>query len=123
MKLSMVQGGFYNGACTVIPYPTVEVKHIWQVYATSELKMKLFCFCIICVMVWFFIAVENRYLNLLAVLKFAKSQMELKWANTTSNNSWPIFPHHAHNQADFENLFINGRGFIYLGISKISFTF
>ena len=40
---------------------------------------------------------------------------------TTSNNdSRPIFPYHVHNQTDFGNSFINGRGFIYLGISNIS---
>ena len=37
--ISVVQGGFYytlnNGACTVIPYPTVEQKNIWQVYVTN----------------------------------------------------------------------------------------
>ena len=43
---------------------------------------------------------------------------------TTSNNdSQPIFPYHVHNETDFDNLFINGKGFIYLGISKMSFTF
>ena len=41
----------------------------------------------------------------------------------TSNNSRPIFPHHVHNQADFDSPFINGRGFFYLGIFKMSFTF
>ena len=44
--------------------------------------------------------------------------------STTSNNdSRPIFPYHVHNLADFDNPFINGSGFIYLGISKMSFTF
>ena len=43
---------------------------------------------------------------------------------TTSNNdSRPIFPYHADNQADFDNPFINRKGFIYLGISEMSFTF
>ena len=43
---------------------------------------------------------------------------------TTGNtNSRPIFPYHVNNQAGFDNRFINGRGFIYLGISKMSFTF
>ena len=42
---------------------------------------------------------------------------------TSNNNSRPIFPYHAHNQADFDNPFINRKGLIYLGISKISFTF
>ena len=35
----------------------------------------------------------------------------------------PIFLYHVHNQAGFDNPFINGRGFIYLGLSKESFTF
>ena len=31
---------------------------------------------------------------------------------TNSNSdSWPTFPYHVHNQADFDNPFINGRGF------------
>ena len=42
------QGGLkcnlYNGASTIIPYPTIEVKDIWQVYVTVELKVKLVCF-------------------------------------------------------------------------------
>ena len=42
---------------------------------------------------------------------------------TRNNDSQPIFPCHVHKQADFENSFINGRGFIYLEISKMSFTF
>ena len=33
-----------NGDCTTTTYPAVEVKYTWQVYATSELKIKLFCF-------------------------------------------------------------------------------
>ena len=41
---------------------------------------------------------------------------------TTSNNdSRPISPYH--NQIDFDNPFINGRGFIYLGNLKMSFIF
>ena len=35
----------------------------------------------------------------------------------------PIFLYYVHNQAGFDNPFINGRGFIYLGLSKESFTF
>ena len=65
-----------------------------------------------------------------AVLKFAKTQNEPKTSRKelmqppTSNNNWrPIFPYHVHNQTDFDNPIINGRGFIYVGISKMSFTF
>ena len=43
---------------------------------------------------------------------------------TTSNNhSRSIFRYRVHSQAGFDNPFINERGFIYLGISKFSFTF
>ena len=43
---------------------------------------------------------------------------------TTSNNDLrPIFLDHVHNQTDFGKPFINGRGFIYLSISKMSLTF
>ena len=43
---------------------------------------------------------------------------------TSSNNDLrPIVPYHVHNQADFDNPFINGRSFVFLGISKMSFTF
>ena len=42
---------------------------------------------------------------------------------TSNSDSRPIFPYHVHNQAGFDNSFINQRGFIYLGVSKMSFTF
>ena len=43
---------------------------------------------------------------------------------TTSNSdSQPSFSYHVHNQVGFENPYINGRGFIYLGILKMSVTF
>ena len=46
--ISIEQEGLYcklnNGACTIIPYPIVEVKHILVVHVTSELKIKLLCF-------------------------------------------------------------------------------
>ena len=81
-------------------------------------------------MVWKFIAVKTRYLKPSAVLKFTKTQNEPKLAETkkcnpqTSNNdSRPIFRYHVHNQVDFDNPFVNGRRFIYLGISKMSLTF
>ena len=52
-----------------------------------------------------------------------KSQNEVMQPTTSNNSSQPIFPYHVNNQADFDNAFINGRGIIYLGISKMSFTF
>ena len=39
---------------------------------------------------------------------------------TSNNNSRPTFPYHIQKQVDFENPFINGRAFIYLGFSKKS---
>ena len=66
----------------IIPYPTVEEKHIWQVYETSELKIELFCFFTIGTMVWIFIVVKNRYLNFLALLKFAITQNVPEGAGT-----------------------------------------
>ena len=66
----------------MVPVQLFQVKHIWQVYVTSELKSKLLSFSTIHVMVWIFIAVKNRYLNFSAVLKFAKTQNESKWAKT-----------------------------------------
>ena len=84
--ISIIQGGFQyklnNGACTIIPYPTVEVNHIRQVYVGSELKIKLFYFFTIRAMVSVFIAAKNRYLNLSAVLKFAAIQNKPKQAET-----------------------------------------
>ena len=44
--------------------------------------------------------------------------------STASNSdSRPIFPYYVQKQVGFDNPFINGRGFIYLGISKTSFIF
>ena len=40
---------------------------------------------------------------------------------TRNNDSRPVFPYPLHNQAGFDNPFINT--FIYLGISKMSFSF
>ena len=52
-----------------------------------------------------------------------QKELKLMQPTTSSSHSRSIFPYHVHNQAGFGNPFINGRGFIYLGISKLSFTF
>ena len=62
-----------------------------------------------------------------------KIRNDLKWTKTSRNeemqptasnsDSRQIFPYHVHNQADIDNPFINGRSFIYFGISKMRFTF
>ena len=63
-------------------YPTVKLKHIWQVYVTIELKIKLFCFFTKRATVSIFIAVKKRYLILSAVQKFATTQNEPKQSET-----------------------------------------
>ena len=40
------------------------------------------------------------------------SQNDVMQPTTSNSNSRPIFPYHVHNQAGFDNLFINERGFI-----------
>ena len=43
---------------------------------------------------------------------------------TTSNyDSRLIVPYHVHKQTGFDNPFINRKGFIYLGVSMMSFAF
>ena len=71
-----------SDACTIIPCPAIAEKLIWQVYVTNELKTKSFSFFTICAMVWVFIAMKNRYLNLSAVLKFAATQNKPKRTET-----------------------------------------
>ena len=76
-------------------------------------------------MVWIFIAMKNRYLNLSAVLKLATNQMnqnEPKRSNANPEPATAIYDLD-HKQAGFDSFFIDGRGFIYLGISRMNFTF
>ena len=65
----------------IIRYPRVSVKQTWQVYVTSELKIKLLCFFTLRTMVWVFIGLKNIYIYLSAILKFAAIQNESKRAN------------------------------------------
>ena len=51
------------------------------------------------------------------------SQNEVMQPTTSNDDSRPIFLDHDHNQAGFDNIFLNQRGFIYMGISKMSFAF
>ena len=56
--------------------------------------------------------------------KWTKTNGNRKMQPTASNiDSRPIFPYHVHNQACFDNPFINGRSFIYFGTSKKIFAF
>ena len=107
----------------IILYPTVQHKHIWQVYVASTLKMKLFCFFTLRGMIWIFIAVKNIFKS----FDRNKIRKDSKWTKTSRNevmqlttsnsNSQLIFPYHVHNQAGFDNPFTNESGFIYLSIS------
>ena len=85
--INIVQGGFQfklnNDACKIIPYPTVEGKHIGQVNVTNEPKIELFCFFTVGAMVLILIAVKNRYLNFSALLKFTTTQNEPKGYKTS----------------------------------------
>ena len=112
----------------IIPYPTVEVKHIWQLYVISQLRIKLGFFTILA-MVWIFIVVKNIFKSfgctkICSNSKWTKTSWNEVMQPTTSINDSPlIFPYRVLNQAGFGNPFISQREFICLGISQMSFTF
>ena len=96
----------------IIPCPTVEVKHIWQVYVTRH-GMNFHSF-------------EKQIFKSFGCTKIYKdskwtkaNQNEVMHPTTSNNDSRAIFPYHVYKQTDFENPFLN---LIYLGISKMSFT-
>ena len=131
--ISIAKGGFSyklnNDACTIIPYPAVELKRTWQVYITSELKIKLFRFFTMRHGMNFH-SCEKQIFKSFGCTKIHKdsrwtktSLNEVMQPTSSNNGSRSIFPYHVHNQADFDDLFINGRGFICLGSSKINFSF
>ena len=62
--------------------PNSRGEHVWQVYVTSYLKINLIYFLTARTMVWIFIALKNRYLNISAVLKLLTTQNELKRPET-----------------------------------------
>ena len=104
------------------------VKTSWQVYVTSELKMKVVLFVYFTQRGIIFIGVEKRYLP----FSCTKIRNNSKWTKasrnevtqpTTSNkrSMRPIVPDHVHEKSRFGKSVINGRRFIYLGISKIGF--
>ena len=75
----------------IIWYPRVGVIHTWQVYVTSELKKKRFCFFILSIMVWIFIVIKKRYLSI-DCTKFRNNSKQTKPSRnevmqpTNSNN-------------------------------------
>ena len=98
LLISIVQGGFQcklnNGACTIISHRTVKMKHIWQVYLTSELKIKLFFLVTVHAMVWKQIFNFFGFTKICNDSKWAKaSRNEVMQPTTSKNNSQPIFPY------------------------------
>ena len=91
------------------------MKQAWQVYVISEPKMKMFVS--LPYTSWYeFLWVWKKDVYISAVLEFATIQNE-------PNNLRPIVSCHVYNQENFGKPVINWRDFIYLGISKMSFTF
>ena len=75
-------------------------------------------------MVWTFLGKENRYLPI-DCKQFKTNQNEPKWTNATHNQATAICDqlplNHVYNQVGFGKPVIKGRGYIYLGISKMVF--
>ena len=126
---SLIEGGFQyklnNGACMIKPYPTVEVKHIWQVYVASVLVVLFLYYMHHGMNIY---SCEKQIFKSFGCTKICNGS---KWTKTSrnevmqptisNNDSRPIFSYNVHSQAGFDNLFISG--LIYLGISKMSFSF
>ena len=73
---SIVQGGYaFNGAYVIISYSIVEMKHIWQVYVTSELSA----------IAWTKIRKDAKWTK--------TSRNEVMQPTTTNNDSRPTFPY------------------------------
>ena len=118
-----------NDVCVIILYSTIEEKHIWQVYVTSKLK-KIVLFLYYKRHGMNFHGCEKHMFKSFGCTKICNnskwtkmSRHEVMPPSTSNSDSRTIFPYHEHNQVSFDNPFINGRAFIYLGISKKSFTF
>ena len=110
-----------NNACTIIPYPTAEEKHIWQVYVTSELKKN-------CFVIYYtrrdlnFHICEKQIFKSFGCTEIATTQNEPKRAEPAKvihkqffismSTIWHIL-----------TIPINRISFIYMGIPKMSFTF
>ena len=52
-----------------------------------------------------------------------RSWNELMQPTTSNSHSGSILPYHVHNQAGFDNLFINGKCFIYFIYFEVEFHF
>ena len=84
-----------DGDCGFIWYPKVGVKHTWQVYVTSELKIKLFCFFVLSTIVWVFICFDNRYLS----INCTKIRNNSKRNKTNRNEEMQPTANNNHSQA------------------------
>ena len=98
------------------------VKHTWQVYVISELKIKLFCFFILRTIAWIFIGMENTSFDCTKICNNSNQtktrRNEVMQPTTSTVICNQLFLNHTHNQAGFTKPFIDGKDFIYLGILK-----
>ena len=116
-----------DGGCTIIWCPELGVKHTRLVYVISELKIKLLCFFILSIIAWIFICMENTSIDCTKICNNSKrteARINEVMQPTTSNNHIrnQMLLNHVLNQASFAKPVINGRDFIYLGISKMIFS-
>ena len=85
-----------DGDCAIIWYPKVGVKHTWQVYVISELKIKLFCFFILSTIAWIFIGMENTSIDCTKIRNNSKrnkkSRSEVMQSTTSNNHLQLIVP-------------------------------
>ena len=85
-----------DGDCTIIWHSKVDVRHIWQVYVTSELKIKLFFSFILITIVWIFIGMENRSIDWTKIRNNSKrtktSKNKVMHPTTSNNHLQPIAP-------------------------------
>ena len=79
---------------TIIWYPKVGVKHTQQIYVTSELKIRLFCFFILSTIVWIFTGMENRSVTCTKIRNNSKriktSRNEVMPPTNNNQHSKPI---------------------------------
>ena len=82
--------------CTIILYLKLGMKHIWQVYVTSELKIKLFCLFILSTIAWIFMGMENKSTYCPNIWNNSKrtktSRNEVMEPTTSNKHSQPIVP-------------------------------
>ena len=113
----------------MISYPTIQEKHSWQVRGTSEIK-KIISFLDYTPHGMNFHSCEKQIFKSFSCTKICNKS---KWTKTSrgevmqptirNSDSRPVFSYDVHSQPCFDIPFINGRSFIYFGISKMNFIF